>query len=539
MKNLILILALLLTLQGYAQQRIIGGNEISITERPFQVHIEKKDIENTYYGGGCIIAPQWILTAAHVVCFDDTEQKVGVEDLKIRYGSSRWTEGNIMFVDQIIIHPEYNKTSLKNDIALVHLSSPLSFFSTCQPIVMSDVVGLTSGEAIVSGWGNITTVGNSGSLSLKATTVSLIPYTHSSIKFKDIILGPWHLFAAASLTMHAGGDSGGPLTVSSEKYGRILAGVVSFSAKTDQQSHPSGYANVGYYREWIRQQTGIGMPTITGNDIIHTEGYYGFSGLFCPSINASWNISNRGIATINSSGQVIRQGTASGQVKLTSVINNFGIPITLTRDILIGLPPFDISCLQQSVMENYRVGTTYNFFADPQWGDGILANNRLTYDWGYSKLSSTGQAGEWIRVNTYNNASFVDTQPAFRFTEPGTYRIEMYVRDGSVTSGMNSKTITVTGNYYSVYMNPACTQLTFTPQIQDMESEILPSLFSTLYSSTVKVHIYSDTSLKFSTILSATNDTNIDISSLDKGIYYLVILKDNAVIERHKILIRR
>jgi hypothetical protein len=36
---------LLLTLQGYAQQRIIGGNEISITERPFQVHIEKKDIE--------------------------------------------------------------------------------------------------------------------------------------------------------------------------------------------------------------------------------------------------------------------------------------------------------------------------------------------------------------------------------------------------------------------------------------------------------------------------------------------------------------
>ena len=45
MKNLILILALLLTLQGYAQQRIIGGNEISITERPFQVHIEKKDIE--------------------------------------------------------------------------------------------------------------------------------------------------------------------------------------------------------------------------------------------------------------------------------------------------------------------------------------------------------------------------------------------------------------------------------------------------------------------------------------------------------------
>ena len=535
MKNLILALVLLLAFEGYAQQRIIGGNEISITERPFQVAVCKNYI---FSGGGCIIAPQWILTAAHVVCLKDTEQTVGMNELEIRYGSSKWINGYSAFVNQIIVHPEYNSSSLKNDIALVHLSSPLPFSSTCQPIVLSDMVGLTLGEAIVSGWGNTSVdVKNSLSEILKATTVSLIPYTHSSVRFSNS--GPWQLFAAASQTMHLSGDSGGPLTVSSEKYGRILAGVVSFSAKTDQQSHPSGYANVGYYREWIRQQTGIGMPTITGNDIIHTEGNYGFSGLFCPSINASWNISNRGIATINSSGRVIRQGTASGQVKLTSVINNFGIPITLTRDILIGLPPFDISCLQQSLMENYRVGTTYNFFADPQWGDGILANNRLTYDWGYSKLSSTGQAGEWIRVNTYNNASFVDMQPAFRFTEPGTYRIEMYVRDGSVTSGMNSKTITVTGNYYSVYMNPACTQLTFTPQIQDMESEILPSLFSTLYSSTVKVHIYSDTSLKFSTILSATNDTNIDISSLDKGIYYLVILKDNAVIERHKILIRR
>ena len=46
MKNLILALVLLLAFEGYAQQRIIGGNEISITERPFQVHIEKKDIEN-------------------------------------------------------------------------------------------------------------------------------------------------------------------------------------------------------------------------------------------------------------------------------------------------------------------------------------------------------------------------------------------------------------------------------------------------------------------------------------------------------------
>ena len=96
MKNLILALVLLLAFEGYAQQRIIGGNEISITERPFQVAVCKNYI---FSGGGCIIAPQWILTAAHVVCLKDTEQTVGMNELEIRYGSSRWTEGNIMFVD--------------------------------------------------------------------------------------------------------------------------------------------------------------------------------------------------------------------------------------------------------------------------------------------------------------------------------------------------------------------------------------------------------------------------------------------------------
>ena len=522
MKLIVLLFCLVVQFIANAQLRIIEGTAVDISQRPFQAAIF---INGEFTGGGVIISPEWILTAGHVPCLGGNTP-VSPSVITVSTGYTNLNDDiNRSSVQQVIIHPDYFTSStsngfvLVNDIALLKLSKPLVYGNNRQPVSISNKnVYSAQTNVVVSGWGR-------SGVNLPATLSQLYQanmkiYTCETQKIR---------LETSNSTAYKG-DSGGPLTLSDN-----LIGLVSYGNGYEPQTSPSYYTNVGSYLGWIYEKT----VSIQGSDIIHTQGDYSLSLTYNPNVTVSWKVSNSNKAQVSSSGRVSRVGTSSGIVTLTTNFTNILGAASVSRDILIGLPPFDISCLQQSVMENYRVGTTYNCFADPQWGDGILANNRLTYDWGYSKLSSTGQAGEWIRVNTYNNASFVDMQPAFRFTEPGTYRIEMYVRDGSVTSGMNSKTITVTGNYYSVYMNPACTQLTFTPQIQDMESEILPSLFSTLYSSTVKVHIYSDTSLKFSTILSATNDTNIDISSLDKGIYYLVILKDNAVIERHKILIRR
>ncbi|WP_297908549.1 trypsin-like serine protease [uncultured Parabacteroides sp.] len=45
-----------------AQQRIIGGQSIDISQAPYQVAI----FTDYGFGGGVIINNQWILTAAHV-----------------------------------------------------------------------------------------------------------------------------------------------------------------------------------------------------------------------------------------------------------------------------------------------------------------------------------------------------------------------------------------------------------------------------------------------------------------------------------------
>lgn len=67
MKKIILIISILLGILSYpmnAQQRIVEGSNINISEVPWQVAIQTKGAFN---GGGSILAPNLILTAAHVV----------------------------------------------------------------------------------------------------------------------------------------------------------------------------------------------------------------------------------------------------------------------------------------------------------------------------------------------------------------------------------------------------------------------------------------------------------------------------------------
>lgn len=70
---------------------------------------------------GSIIAASWVLTAAH--CLED----ISAKQITVYAGSNkRWNGTQILSVSKIVVHPSFDKATYTNDIALLHLSTPLN-----------------------------------------------------------------------------------------------------------------------------------------------------------------------------------------------------------------------------------------------------------------------------------------------------------------------------------------------------------------------------------------------------------------------------
>ena len=87
-----------------AQNRIVGGQDASINDYPWQVALSMGC-------GGSIISDQWVLTAAH--CVDATFAGA----ITVTVGSSEYysSGGDLYGVSEIIIHPKLNTNKFSGD----------------------------------------------------------------------------------------------------------------------------------------------------------------------------------------------------------------------------------------------------------------------------------------------------------------------------------------------------------------------------------------------------------------------------------------
>ncbi|NXC07802.1 PRS55 protease, partial [Orthonyx spaldingii] len=105
-----------------------AGTQVKPGEFPWHVSIQS---HGKHICGGTIISALWILTAAH--CFaqelpPDLTVAVGGVNLSLPL-----EEHN---PDSLILHEEFNSTTLRNDIALILLSNPIEFSKEKIPICL-------------------------------------------------------------------------------------------------------------------------------------------------------------------------------------------------------------------------------------------------------------------------------------------------------------------------------------------------------------------------------------------------------------------
>ncbi len=213
---------------------VVGGSEVPQGTYPFIAAVLSG---GSQFCGGSVIGSQWVLTAAH--CVPD-----GLEPgLAVSVGNVDYTQGRVVAVNGVNVHPLYDPDTSANDVALLHLVAPAGVTPIALTVEGDDRYEADGAPVVVAGWGS------------ELPLIGLVPPLGTRMKQAALAVvddgactqdndAATQVCAEALLKDSCQGDSGGPLFATTGGGGRIQVGVVSYGQGCAIPFFPGVYSEV-------------------------------------------------------------------------------------------------------------------------------------------------------------------------------------------------------------------------------------------------------------------------------------------------------
>ena len=246
---------------------VIGGSNAPIGAAPWQVGLGVN-----LHCGGSLIAPQWVVTAAH--CIKPSAEFVVFAGSATRSGGV----SRAVPAAQIFVHPgfrpdpsDFEVFDMSSDVALLKLATPYDLtVGAIEPIALpvDQDPGVwpplgTAGQ--ITGWGHTDpdALFSLPNTLQKATIDVLSPPTSNKCGGYTNIYDPMSMLCAGLPQGGIGtcyGDSGGPLAING-----ILAGISSWVGTCAGVNDPAVFTKVTRYLDWIVPGRATSVSAVGGD----------------------------------------------------------------------------------------------------------------------------------------------------------------------------------------------------------------------------------------------------------------------------------